>query len=106
MLYTSEPIDVGWVAASTNVTFDVQRRPGPGFSIQIAFLENTGNGEEHKARLRKENEQLEKVVANYKRQLDDADIVRKMPEKVVANMRAKLTEYEAQLAKNRAALGQ
>ena len=34
------------------------------------------------------------------------DIVRKMPEKVVANMRAKLDEYEAQLAKNRAAVGE
>jgi valyl-tRNA synthetase len=106
VLYTSKPIDVGWVAASTNVTFDVQPSPGPGFSIQIRFLENTGNGEEHKVRLRKDNEQLEKVIANSKRQLDNPDIVRKMPEKVVATLRAKLAGYEAQLSKNRAALGE
>jgi valyl-tRNA synthetase len=106
VLYTSQPIDVGWVAASTNVTFNVKPSPGPGFSIQITFLENAGDGEEHKARLRKENEQLEKVIANYKRQLDSPDIVSKMPEKVVANMRSKLAEYEAQLSKNRAALGE
>ncbi len=30
--------------------------------------------------------------------------VRKMPEKIVTSMRSKLAEYEAQLAKNRAAL--
>jgi valyl-tRNA synthetase len=59
-----------------------------------------------RARLEKENEQLEKVIANSKRQLDNEDIIRKMPEKVVANMRSKLAEYEAQLAKNRAALGE
>jgi valyl-tRNA synthetase len=106
VLYSSQPIDVGWVAASTNVSFDVQPSPGPGFSIQIRFLENVGSGEEHKTRLRKENEQLEKVIANAKRQLDNPDIVRKMPEKVVGNMRSKLAEYEAQLAKNRGALGE
>jgi valyl-tRNA synthetase len=59
-----------------------------------------------RARLEKENEQLEKVIANSKRQLDNAEIVAKMPEKVVATLRSKLADYEAQLAKNRAALGE
>ncbi len=59
-----------------------------------------------RARLEKENEQIEKVIANSRRQLDNPDIVGKMPEKVVATLRSKLAEYEAQLAKNRAALGE
>jgi valyl-tRNA synthetase len=58
-----------------------------------------------RARLEKENEQLEKVIANSNRQLDNAEIVSKMPEKVVATLRAKLAEYEAQLKKNLDALG-
>jgi valyl-tRNA synthetase len=58
------------------------------------------------ARLRKENEQLEKVIANSKRQLDNADIVRKMPENVVATLQAKLADYESQLKKNLDALGE
>ena len=60
----------------------------------------------NRARLEKENEQLEKVIANSKRQLDNPDIVAKMPEKVVATLRSKLAGYEAQLANNRAALGE
>jgi len=55
-------------------------------------------------RLNKEIEQLEKVIANSRRQLENEDVVRKMPGKVVTSMRSKLAEYEAQLAKNRAAL--
>jgi valyl-tRNA synthetase len=106
VLYTSNAIDVDWIAASTNVIFDVQPSPTPGFTIQIKFPENAGGGEEHKARLRKENDQLEKVIANSKRQLDNAEIVAKMPEKVVTTLRAKLADYEAQLLKNRAALGE
>ena len=55
-------------------------------------------------RLLKENAELEKVIANSKRQLDNADIIAKMPEKVVATLRAKLAVYEAQLTKNLDAL--
>ena len=106
VLKAAQPVDEAWVAASTNTFFEIQTNgEAPGFSIQITFPEDAAATEEHRARLRKENEQLEKVIANSKRQLDNEEIVRKMPEKVVANMRAKLAEYEATLAKNRAALG-
>jgi valyl-tRNA synthetase len=57
-------------------------------------------------KLAKDNLQLEKVIANSRRQLENPDIVGKMPEKVVATLRAKLAEYEAQLKKNRDALGE
>ena len=52
------------------------------------------------------NQQLMKVIANSKRQLENPEIVGKMPEKVVATLRAKLAEYENQLKKNRDALGE
>ena len=46
-------------------------------------------------RLIKENAELEKVIANSKRQLDNADVTAKMPEKVVETLRSKLAGYEA-----------
>ena len=59
-----------------------------------------------KERLEKENEQLEKVIANSHRQLSNESFVAKAPGHVIDGMRAKLAEYEAQLAKNRTALGE
>jgi len=56
-------------------------------------------------RLRKKNEELEKVIASSKRQLG-SDFAGKAPANVVEAMRAKLAEYEALLAENRAALGE
>jgi valyl-tRNA synthetase len=53
-----------------------------------------------RARLARENSELEKVIANSKRQLDNTEVVAKMPEKVVATLRSKLAGYEAQLKKN------
>jgi len=55
-------------------------------------------------KLLKENVELEKVIANSKRQLGDAQVIAKMPEKVVETLRAKLAEYEAKLQKNLDAL--
>jgi valyl-tRNA synthetase len=54
--------------------------------------------------LEKENEQLEKVIANSLRQLGNESFVAKAPAHVIDGMRAKLAEYQAQLAKNQAAL--
>ncbi len=57
-----------------------------------------------RARLEKENEQLEKLIANYEQQFANDEIMAKRPEKVIADMRAKKAKYEADLAKNREAL--
>jgi valyl-tRNA synthetase len=57
-----------------------------------------------KAKLGKEIEQLEKVIANSERQLSDEVFMSKAPEKVVAGIREKLAGYRVQLDKNRAAL--
>ena len=55
-------------------------------------------------RLEKENEQLEKNISSLEKQLHDESSLSRKPEHVVANMRAKLDEYNTQLAKNKAAL--
>jgi valyl-tRNA synthetase len=55
-------------------------------------------------RLLKENTELEKVIANSDRQLANAEIIGKMPEKVVETLRAKNVAYKAQLQKNLDAL--
>ena len=57
-----------------------------------------------RGRLEKEIQQLEKVIANSQRQLSDEVFISKAPEKVIAGLRSKLADYEAQLAKSRAAL--
>jgi valyl-tRNA synthetase len=57
-----------------------------------------------RARLAKENIELEKVIANSDRQLANAEIIGKMPEKVVETLRAKNVAYRAQLQKNLDAL--
>ena len=50
-------------------------------------------------RVEKEREQLEKNIANSKRQLSDEVFLSKAPRKVVDTIRAKLADYETQLAK-------
>jgi valyl-tRNA synthetase len=55
-------------------------------------------------RLEKENEQLEKNIANAERQLADETFLARAPAPVVESIRQKLTGYKAQLEKNRATL--
>ncbi len=50
-------------------------------------------------RLEKEREQLEKNIANSHRQLSDETFLNRAPAQVVNSLRAKLADYEAQLAK-------
>jgi valyl-tRNA synthetase len=47
----------------------------------------------------KEREQLEKVIANSRRQLSDETFISKAPAKVVESIRQKLQDYESQLEK-------
>jgi valyl-tRNA synthetase len=55
-------------------------------------------------RLEKDIDQLRKVIANSRRQLDDPAFMGKAPAKVIDGIRAKLADYEAQLTKNLSAL--
>jgi valyl-tRNA synthetase len=57
-----------------------------------------------KEKILRENEQLVKLIANLDRQLANEDFMSKAPEKVIAGMRQKRAEYQAQIDKNNSAL--
>jgi valyl-tRNA synthetase len=59
-----------------------------------------------RARVLKENAELEKVIANSDRQLSNDEIIGKMPAHVVDSLRTKNATYKAQLQKNLDALNQ
>ena len=89
----------------SNTTLTVEAAAGPGFDLKLDLPEAAGLSDQQKDRLLKENEQLEKVIANSKRQLSNDDFTGKAPAKVIDTLKSKLAEYEAQLANNRAQLG-
>jgi valyl-tRNA synthetase len=76
-------------------------RSTPEFDLILDLPEDPGQRD----KLMKEIEQLEKLIANSDRQLSNEDFMKKAPEKVIVGIREKKAEYEAQVAKNRAALG-
>jgi valyl-tRNA synthetase len=59
-----------------------------------------------RSKIEKEIAELEKVIANSQRQLSNEGFLAKAPAKVTDGMRAKQAEYEAQVAKLRAALAE
>jgi valyl-tRNA synthetase len=77
-------------------------RSTPDFDLSLDVP--TGQLEAQRKRLDKERDQLVKNIANSKRQLSDDVFLGKAPAKVIDSIRAKLAEYEAQLAKVDAAL--
>jgi len=67
------------------------------FSLSIDVP--AGQMEAHRKRLEKERDQLTKNIASIKRQLGDDVFLGKAPAQVVDSIRAKLADYEVQLAK-------
>jgi valyl-tRNA synthetase len=104
--YTGPRVDPTLVALGTNVDFTVTATQEPTFHFVIGFPADSGATAEELERLRKDNLQLEKVILSSKSQLGNEAFVSKAPAKVIDGMRTKLAEYEAQLAKNKAALGE
>jgi valyl-tRNA synthetase len=80
-------------------------RSTPEFDLQLhasgAATQNGAASAESRARILREIAALEKAIGNSERQLGDATFLSKAPEKIVASMRAKLAEYQEQLAANR-----
>jgi valyl-tRNA synthetase len=74
----------------------------PGFAVSVNVPQ--GQMEVQRKRLEKERDQLTKNIANSNRQLTDEVFLGKAPAKLVETMRAKLSEYEAQLDKVQASL--
>ena len=72
-------------------------RSTPDFDIWIDVPH--GQLEARRKRLEKERDQLQKNIANSRRQLSDDTFLSKAPAKVIDSIRTKLAEYETQLGK-------
>ncbi len=72
-------------------------RSTPDFDMSIDVPH--GQLEARRKRLEKERDQLEKNIANSRRQLSDDTFLSKAPAKVIDSIRTKLAEYETQLGK-------
>jgi valyl-tRNA synthetase len=83
----------GLIRSSTE--FDLQLHPSP------AAARNGAGSQEARARILREIDLLERVIANSIRQLSDETFLSRAPEKVVSGLRAKLADYREQLAKNK-----
>jgi valyl-tRNA synthetase len=101
------------IESGNNSSFDLHNAPRPPGGNNVVYSTATSDyvypfpaAVGNRERLIRENAELEKVIANYRRQLEDESAVSKKPAKVVQDMRTRLVEYEAQLSKNRAALGE
>jgi valyl-tRNA synthetase len=107
----SRPVDFEIVRRLAGVTLTIGEVPKsgavrstPDFDLSLDVPQ--GQQEAQQKRLTKERDQLLKNIANLKRQLSDEVFLGKAPEKVVESLRAKLMEYETQLAKIEASLNE
>jgi len=98
-LRVSEKVNLDLIERLANVKLEVEPHDVAGYSLSLGIPIPTH-------RLNKENEQLEKVIASTRDQLENQDFIGKAPSKVIDSMRVKLADYEAQLSKNKAALRQ
>ena len=98
--------DTGFVVTARDNAEAVRRLSG----VELSYVEKPGEAlaftgivisEDQKLRIAKEIEQLEKVIANSKRQLGDEKFMGRAPAHIVDGLRAKLADYEAQLDKLR-----
>jgi valyl-tRNA synthetase len=102
----------GAIERLANVKLDVQTGAAPKSAAAIRSTPDFDlvlnvprvQVEAQRKRLEKDREQLEKNIANSRRQLSDDTFLSRAPAHVVESIRAKLGDYEAQLAKVRAAL--
>ncbi len=110
VIYCKHPLHIDAIERLANVKLTVETgappklegavRSTPDFDLVLEIPKAANQRE----RLLKENIELEKVIANSERQLNNEDVIRKMPEKVVETLRTKLAAYKAQLQKNLDAL--
>ncbi len=105
----SRPIDFRAVQRLAGVAFVVGEVPKTGAVRSTADFDLVidvphGQLEAQRRRLEKERDQLIKNIANSHRQLSDEVFLSKAPAKVVDSIRAKLLDYETQLAKIEASL--
>ncbi len=75
------------------------KRAFPEFDLIVRV--SAAQAEAQRSRIRKETEQLEKVIASSERQLADEKFVSRAPAHVVDTIREKLSGYREQLDKLR-----
>jgi valyl-tRNA synthetase len=120
--YFSDPVEFdiarkykNVIQSGNNTSMEVYNTPPPGRNSTVistatsdymypAPPNNLVRLLKERERILKENAELEKVIANSERQLNNEDIISKMPAKVVETLRTKLAGYKAQLKKNLDAL--
>ncbi|MGD0580987.1 MAG: valine--tRNA ligase, partial [Bryobacteraceae bacterium] len=98
----------------TNTTFSIGEaaearaagasRSTPEFDVVLKL--SGAQADARKQRLEKEIEQLTKVAENTRRQLGNEKFTAKAPAHVIEEMKTKLADYEAQIERSRAALGE
>ena len=81
---------------TTGVVLTCVEKPGEALAFTGIVVTD-----EQKARNAKEIEQLEKVIANSKRQLGDEKFTLRAPAHIIEGIKTKLADYEAQLQKLR-----
>ncbi|HEY2845253.1 MAG TPA: class I tRNA ligase family protein, partial [Bryobacteraceae bacterium] len=89
------------IARLARVKLELRNEPPPG--VEAAFLLTLALKVDRE-KIAREIAELEKVIANSERQLSNESFRAKAPEKIIAGMLAKQAEYQAQVAKLRAAL--
>jgi len=102
------------IARLANVKLTVRQETAPtgGAAVRsttefdLILSVPAAQAETQRKRLEKEIQQLEKNIANSRRQLGDDNFLSRAPAHVIEGIRTKLVEYEAQLAKSKAALEQ
>jgi valyl-tRNA synthetase len=77
-------------------------RSTPEFDLVLRLP--LAQADQQRQRLTKEVEQLDKVIANSRKQLEDQEFLSRAPARVVDSIRTKLADYEAQADKSRKAL--
>jgi valyl-tRNA synthetase len=100
--------------ALTNTTFSIGEAAGaraegasrstPEFDVVLKL--SGAQADAMRQRLEKEIEQLTKVVENTRRQLANEKFTARAPAHVIEEMKTKLADYETQIERSRAALGE
>jgi valyl-tRNA synthetase len=102
--HISIEVPVETIRRLSGVTFIIGEVPKTGAvrsttDFDLSIDVPTGQIEAQRKRNEKEKDQLERNIANSRRQLSDETFMSKAPAKVIDSIKAKLAEYETQLAK-------
>ncbi len=105
-----EDLEIAGKIARLSLARSVKALPAGGllrstseFDLRLEAQPPAANGAtsaETRARLEKKNRELRALIDSHKRQLQDERFLSKAPPKLIETMKAKLADYEAQLAKN------